>query len=54
MFSVLAGIGIAEYVRRRRLTLAGLDLKNSDLKKCIICVNIISVRRTQNVITRKN
>lgn len=32
MFSFLAGIGIAEYVRRRRLTLAGLDLKNSDLK----------------------
>jgi AraC family transcriptional regulator len=32
MFSFLAGIGLSEYIRRRRLTLAALDLKNSDLR----------------------
>ncbi|MDF2607224.1 MAG: transcriptional regulator, AraC family [Bacillales bacterium] len=32
MFSFLAGITISEYIRRRRLTLAGLELKNGDLK----------------------
>ncbi len=32
MFSFLSGIGLSEYIRRRRLTLAALDLKNSDLR----------------------
>lgn len=32
MFSFLSGISLSEYVRRRRLTLAALELKNSDLK----------------------
>jgi len=27
MFSFLSGIGLSEYIRRRRLTLAALDLK---------------------------
>ncbi len=32
MFSFLAGISISEYIRRRRLTLAALDLKANDLR----------------------
>ncbi len=32
MFSFLAGISISEYIRRRRLTLAALDLKDRDLR----------------------
>ncbi|NLU52040.1 MAG: AraC family transcriptional regulator [Clostridiaceae bacterium] len=32
MFSFLAGIGLSEYIRRRKLTLAALDLKNTDLR----------------------
>ncbi len=32
MFSFLSGVNLSEYVRRRRLTLAGLDLKNQDIK----------------------
>jgi len=32
MFSFLAGISLSEYIRRRRLTLAALDLKNNDLR----------------------
>jgi len=32
MFSSLAGIGLSEYIRRRRLTMAALELKNSDLR----------------------
>lgn len=32
MFSFLAGVSLSEYIRRRRLTLAGLDLKNSDMR----------------------
>ena len=32
MFSFLAGIGLSEYIRRRRLTLAALDLKDGDLR----------------------
>ena len=32
MFSFLAGISLSEYIRRRRLTLAALELKNTDLK----------------------
>jgi len=32
MFSFLAGITLSEYIRKRRLTLAAFELKNSDLK----------------------
>ncbi|MGD6942575.1 AraC family transcriptional regulator [Cytobacillus gottheilii] len=32
MFSFIAGISLAEYVRRRRLTLAAFDLKDSDMR----------------------
>ena len=32
MFSLVTGVTIAEYVRRRRLTLAGLDLQQGDTK----------------------
>ncbi|WP_062105496.1 AraC family transcriptional regulator [Bacillus niameyensis] len=32
MFSSLSGITLAEYIRRRRLTLAGIELKNSNTK----------------------
>lgn len=32
MFSFLSGISLSEYIRRRRLTLAALDLKDSDLR----------------------
>lgn len=32
MFSFLAGISLSEYIRRRRLTLAALDLKDSGLR----------------------
>ena len=32
MFSFLAGISLSEYIRRRRLTLAAIDLKDSDLR----------------------
>lgn len=32
MFSFLSGISLSEYIRRRRLTLAAIDLKNSDLR----------------------
>ncbi|MFP3887479.1 AraC family transcriptional regulator [Priestia filamentosa] len=32
MFSFLAGITLSEYIRRRRLTLAAFDLKNSNMK----------------------
>ena len=32
MFSFLAGISLSEYIRRRRLTLAVLDLKDRDLR----------------------
>lgn len=32
MFSFLAGIGLSEYVRRRRLSLAALELKNTQLR----------------------
>jgi len=31
-FSFLSGIGLSEYIRRRRLTLAALDLKDTNLK----------------------
>lgn len=32
MFSFLAGITLSEYIRRRRLTLAGFELSNSEVK----------------------
>ncbi len=32
MFSFLSGIGLSEYIRRRRLTMAALDLKDTDLR----------------------
>ncbi|QSX09477.1 AraC family transcriptional regulator [Alkalibacter rhizosphaerae] len=32
MFSFLAGVSLSEYIRRRKLTLAALDLKNMDLR----------------------
>jgi len=32
MFSFLAGISLSEYIRRRRLTLAALDLKNTNMR----------------------
>lgn len=32
MFSFLAGVSLSEYIRRRRLTLAGFELTNSDRK----------------------
>lgn len=38
MFSFLAGISLSEYVRRRRLTLAAIDLKNENLKVIDVAV----------------
>lgn len=32
MFSFLAGVSLSEYIRRRRLTLAALDLKDKNMK----------------------
>lgn len=32
MFSFLAGISLSEYIRRRRLSLAAIDLKDKDLR----------------------
>jgi AraC family transcriptional regulator len=32
MFSFLSGVSLSEYIRRRRLTLAALDLKDRDLR----------------------
>jgi len=32
MFSFLSGIGLSEYIRRRRLTLAALDLKDKSMR----------------------
>lgn len=32
MFSYLAGISLSEYIRKRRLTLAGFELRNGNLK----------------------
>jgi len=32
MFSFLSGVGLSEYIRRRRLTLAALDLKDKSLR----------------------
>jgi len=38
MFSSLSGISLSEYIRRRRLTLAGFDLKNKNLRIIDIAV----------------
>ncbi|WP_040207116.1 AraC family transcriptional regulator [Neobacillus jeddahensis] len=38
MFSFLAGVTVAEYVRRRRLTLAAFELNNSDVKVIDIAI----------------
>jgi len=32
MFAFITGVPLSEYIRRRRLTLAGFELKNSDVK----------------------
>jgi AraC family transcriptional regulator len=32
MFSYIAGVSLAEYIRRRRMTLAAFELKSSDIK----------------------
>ena len=38
MFSFLAGISLSEYIRRRRLTLAALDLTDRDLRRIDVAV----------------
>ncbi|MED1666706.1 AraC family transcriptional regulator [Brevibacillus laterosporus] len=38
MFSFLAGISLSEYIRRRRLTLAAFDLKDSSVKAIDIAI----------------
>ncbi|MCR8982961.1 AraC family transcriptional regulator [Brevibacillus laterosporus] len=38
MFSFLAGISLSEYIRRRRLTLAAFDLKDSSVKVIDIAI----------------
>ena len=38
MFSFLSGIGLSEYIRRRRLTLAALDLRDESLRIIDIAV----------------
>ncbi len=38
MFSFLAGISLSEYIRRRRLTLAAIELKNKNLRIIDIAV----------------
>lgn len=38
MFSFLSGISLSEYIRRRRLTLAALDLKDKDLRIIYVAV----------------
>jgi AraC family transcriptional regulator len=38
VFSFLSGIGLSEYIRRRRLTLAALDLKNTNLRVIDVAV----------------
>ncbi|KNZ40162.1 AraC family transcriptional regulator [Acetobacterium bakii] len=38
MFSFLSGLGLSEYIRRRRLTLAALDLKEGDWRIIDIAV----------------
>jgi AraC family transcriptional regulator len=38
MFSFLAGISLSEYIRRRRLTLAAIELKNSQVRVIDIAI----------------
>lgn len=38
MFSFLSGVTLSEYIRRRRLTLAGLELKNTNQKVIDVAV----------------
>lgn len=38
MFSFLAGVSLSEYIRRRRLTLAALELSNSSMRVLDIAV----------------
>ncbi|CAI6229679.1 Transposon Tn10 TetD protein [Bacillus subtilis] len=38
MFSFLAGISLSEYIRRRRLTLAAFELKESNVKVIDIAI----------------
>lgn len=38
MFSILSGISLTEYIRRRRMTLAAIDLKNNELRIVDIAV----------------
>ncbi|SDY11721.1 AraC family transcriptional regulator [Evansella caseinilytica] len=38
MFSFIAGVALSEYIRRRRLTLAAFELKNSDLRVIDVAV----------------
>src|SRR5690554_5381304 len=38
MFSFLAGISLSEYIRRRRLTLAAIDLKDQNLRVIDVAV----------------
>ncbi|MCY7765291.1 helix-turn-helix transcriptional regulator, partial [Bacillus inaquosorum] len=38
MFSFLAGISLSEYIRRRRLTLAAFELKDSNVKVIDIAI----------------
>lgn len=38
MFSLLAGLTLSEYIRRRRLTLAAMELKDSDVKVIDVAV----------------
>jgi AraC family transcriptional regulator len=38
MFSILAGVNLSEYIRRRRLTLAAFELNNSNLRVFDIAV----------------
>lgn len=38
MFSFLSGISLSEYIRRRRLTLAALDLKDSNIRVIDVAV----------------
>lgn len=47
MFSFLAGISLSEYIRRRRLTLAALDLKDRDLRREFQLFLKVSIQRLQ-------
>ncbi|MDD4688913.1 MAG: AraC family transcriptional regulator [Eubacteriales bacterium] len=41
MFSFLAGVSLSEYIRRRRLTLAALDLRDKDLRIIDVAVKYV-------------